>query len=296
MADRIQDLLTQRRPIFSFELFPPKTPKGLEDLYRTVESLAALEPAYVSVTYGAGGSTRRDTLVIAQEVQRRFGLTTMHHLTLVNQTAAELREIIARIRDSGVRNVLALRGDPPPEMGGRFRKVEGGLGYAYELIDLVREIAGEGLGIGVAGYPEKHVECPDKETDTRHLKLKLDHGGQFVVTQFFFRNEEYSDYLARTARAGITTPIIPGVLPITDYTKMLRFAKLSGTYITEEIHAVFDPIKGDLPATLGHGTEFLSRQCADLLDRGAPGIHFYCLNKVEPTRTVWRRLRARAGQ
>ncbi len=293
MIQKIPDILGGRKRIFSFEVFPPKASKGLDGLYRTVEALAALEPAYVSVTYGAGGSTRHDTLVIATEIQKRFNLPTMHHLTLVNQPVPELREIIKRIQDVGVRNILALRGDPPPEMGGRFQKVEGGLEYCYELIDLIREVAGAEIGIGAAGYPEKHIECQTKELDSQYLKIKLDHGAEFVVTQFFFENGAYSEYLERTACIGVKVPIIPGVLPITDYNKLMRFVKLSGTYISKEIHEVFEPLKDDIKATMGKGTEFMSAQCEDLLRRGAPGIHFYCLNMIEPTRTVWHQLKAR---
>ncbi|MFH0911953.1 MAG: methylenetetrahydrofolate reductase [Planctomycetota bacterium] len=289
---RIIDIMNAKKPIFSFEVFPPKTEKGLASLYRAVEELAKLEPAYVSVTYGAGGSTSKATLEIVTELQKRFGLVCMHHFTMVNATVAALRESIARIRDAGCRNLLALRGDPPPEMGEKFLKIEGGLEYSYELIDLIREVAGVDMGIGVAGFPEGHVDCPSKDLDSRYLRVKIDHGGQFAVTQLFFETPIYSEYLARTRAAGVTVPIVPGVLPIVDYGKLGKFCSTCGATIPQSVHDAFRPIAHEPEAMLKTGTEWAIAQCRDLLARGAPGIHFYCLNKVEPVRTIWKALAA----
>ena len=287
---RITDIFAEKEKTFSFEIFPPRKAAGLEPLYATVEALAQSDPAYVSVTYGAGGSTREGTRAIINEVSRRFGVTCMHHLTLVNQTRQELATIIRQIKAEGIRNILALRGDPPPGMGEQFRKVEEGLQFCYELIDLIREIGGYYLSIAVAGFPEGHPDCPSKELDTEHLKIKVDHGAEFVVTQFFFENEIYSEYLERTARAGINVRIIPGVLPITDYDKLLTFAAKCGAYICNAVHDTFTPLRDDPEATIQYGKEYALRQCEDLLRRGAPGIHFYCLNRVEPVRTIWRKV------
>ncbi len=288
---KLTDIFAKKERTFSIEVFPPKTKEGLAALYRTVASLTEMQPDYVSVTYGAGGSTKGPTREIATEVQRRFNLPAMHHLTLVNQTKEELASIIKQIEDDGIRNIMALRGDPPPEMGGKFRKVEGGIEYCYELIDMIREIGGDYFSIGVAGFPEGHPDCPSKEQDTAFLKQKIDHGAEFVVTQFFFENELYSEYLERTAKAGINVRIIPGVLPVTDYDKLLDFARRCGAYICDLVHETFAPIRREPELMLRQGADFAVAQCEDLLRRGAPGIHFYCLNKVEPVRTIMERLR-----
>ena len=291
MIQKVSDIFARKKRVFSFEIYPPKTPQALAQLYRTVEELAKLEPDYVSVTYGAGGSTGKATLEIIGELQGRLGLTCVHHLTLVGQTRSELAAIIGRIRDAGVRNILALRGDPPVEMGGAFRKVEGGLEYCYELIDLIRQIAGDYFCIGVAGFPDGHIQCRSKDLDSRYLKIKVDHGGEFVVTQIFFDNRVYSQYLERLGAVRVRSPVMPGVLPITDYSKLLKFCDTCGAYICREIHEIFGPIRQDLEATAKRGAEYVLEQGRDLLRRGAPGIHFYCLNKVEPVRTVWKALK-----
>jgi len=285
---KITDVFTEKEKTFSFEVFPPRTAAGLKGLYATVEALAQLNPDYVSVTYGAGGATKEGTRAIINEVSPRFAITCMHHLTLVNQTRGELAIIIRQMRADGIRNLLALRGDPPPDLGGRFRKIQGGLRFCYELIDLIMEIGGGYFSIAVAGFPEGHPDCPSKELDTEHLKIKIDHGAEFVVTQFFFENEIYSEYLERTDRAGVNVRIIPGVLPITDYDKLLNFAAKCGTSIGSTVHDTFAPLRDHPEAMIQRGREYALRQCEDLLHRGAPGIHFYCLNRIEPVRTIWR--------
>jgi len=290
---KITDILAQKDRTFSFEIFPPRHSNDLEALFGTVAALAETVSDWVSVTYGAGGSTSvnsKSTRGIINQIHHRLGLTCMHHLTLVGQTRGELAAIIAQIRDDGIRNLLALRGDPPPEMGGQFRKIEGGLEFCYQLVDLIREIGGDYFSIGVAGFPEGHPQCPSKELDTEYLKIKVDHGAEFAITQFFFENEVYSEYLERTARAGVNVRIIPGVLPVTDYDKLVRFAERCGAYICDLVHETFAPLRGDPEMTARAGGEYAARQCEDLLRRGAPGIHFYSLNQVEPVRTVARRV------
>jgi methylenetetrahydrofolate reductase (NADPH) len=287
---KITDIFAAKPRTFSFEIFPPKTEKGLAALYKHVEELAQHQPDYISVTYGAGGSTSKSTREIINTLHQTHGLTCMHHLTLVGQTREVLGETIQQLKDDGIRNILALRGDPTPEMGEKFQKVKGGLEYCYELVELIREIGGDFFSIGVAGFPEVHPDCPTKELDTDYLKLKLDHGADFVVTQYFFDNAVYSDYLDRTARAGITARIIPGLLPITDYDKLLTFSARCGAYICKEIHDTFAPFRTDPEMILRQGTDYALRQTQDLLRRGAAGIHFYCLNQVEPVRTLWERL------
>ncbi|MCD6404205.1 MAG: methylenetetrahydrofolate reductase [Planctomycetes bacterium] len=291
MIRKIADILAEKRPTFSFEVFPPKTPKGMRNLFKTIEKLAELEPDYISVTYGAGGSTSKSTLDIIRKIQERFGLTCMHHFTLVNQTIDELTGHIREMLDAGVRNVLALRGDPPPEMGDEFHKVDGGIEYCYELIDLVKKIGPDSFSIAAAGFPEGHVDCPSKDLDSRYLKTKLDHGAAFVVTQLFFENEIYSEYLERTEAVGAVAPVIPGLLPIIDYNRLLKFCDVCGASIPQKVHDIFKPMADDKELTVKTGTEFAIDQAKDLLERGAPGIHFYCLNKVEPVRTIWKALK-----
>ncbi len=287
---KITDILTEKERTFSFEFFPPRNQRGLKRLYRTAEALAELGPDFFSVTCGAGGSTSKATAEIVLELQKRLAVPCMHHLTLVGQTKENLASIIQKMMKNGIRNVLALRGDPPQEMGGTFRKVEGGLEYCYELIDMIREIGRDWFAIGVAGFPEGHVDCPSKELDTEYLKIKLDRGADFVITQLFFENDIYSEYLERTARAGVRARIIPGVLPITDYKKLLRFCETCGAYICQRIHDVFAPIQDSPETTRREGINYAVAQCRDLLERGAPGIHFYSLNSVEPVRTIWKLL------
>jgi methylenetetrahydrofolate reductase (NADPH) len=288
---RITDIFAEKPRTCSFEFFPPKTPKAREHLYRTAEQLMELKPDYFSVTYGAGGSTTKSTMEIIQHLQQTLDIPCMHHLTLVGQRKEALAEIIREMMDNGIRNVLALRGDPPPEMGRKFCKVEGGLEYAYELIDLIRHIGGDYFAVGVAGFPEGHQDCPTKDLDTLYLKIKLDHGADFVVSQFFFENSAYTEYLERTAAVGVRARILPGVLPITDYRKLVKFCKRCGAYICQRIHDVFQPLEGKPELTVHAGAEYAVEQCRDLLERGAPGLHFYCLNSVEPVRTIWNRLR-----
>ena len=287
---KISDIFATRDRTFSIEVFPPKTEAGLETLFETVGVLAqTINPDYVSVTYGAGGSTSKTTPAVINGLNSRYGLTCMHHLTLVSQTRDALAENIRQMKRDAMRNILALRGDPPPEMGKEFQKVEGGLEFCYELIDLIRETGGDYFSIGVAGFPEGHPTCPTKELDTEYLKIKVDRGAQFVITQFFFENEMYSEYLDRTSRAGVNVRIIPGVLPITNYDKLISFAERCGAYICQRIHETFQAIRDDPRMTMKQGVEYAVEQCEDLLRRGAPGIHFYCLNQVEPVSTVWKR-------
>lgn len=292
---KIGDILREKRArgetSLSFEVFPPKTEQGIEKLIHVVENLAQLKPDYVSVTYGAGGSTSKATLEIIKTLQEKLGLTCMHHLTLVNQTRDTLADIIRTIVDAGVVNILALRGDPPPEFGGKFHTIDGGLEYSYQLIDLIRQIAGDRVSIGVAGFPQGHVQCPSKELDTQYLKIKIDHGAEFVVTQLFFDNNIYSEYLQRTSAAGINVPIVPGLLPITDYEKLLKFCENCGAFICQEVHDVFRPLSPNPEATLAAGADYALNQARDLIVRGSPAVHFYCLNKIQPVRKIWTALK-----
>ena len=287
ITDIIKEKIKKKEPVYSFEVFPPKTSDGIKKLFSTIETLSELNPAYISVTYGAGGSTSKSTLDIIQNIQKQFDIACMHHFTLVNQTADELKRHTELMMQAGVRNVLALRGDPPKEMGEQFRKIEGGIEYCYELIDLIKEVSGEQFSIGVAGFPECHIDCLTEELDSNYLKLKVDHGAEFVVTQLFFDNTSYSHYIDRIAKAGVQVPVIPGVLPITDYRRLLKFCDTCGAYICWDVHKIFAPISRNVAETVDKGIQYAIDQCEDLIYRGAPGIHFYALNKTEPVRTIW---------
>jgi methylenetetrahydrofolate reductase (NADPH) len=295
MIKKITDILEHKRkkgePVFSFEVFPPKTAEGTRKLFDTIRELAEFEPDYISVTYGAGGSTSRSTLDIVKKIQKRFGITCMHHFTLVNQTVAELARHCELMMEAGVKNVLALRGDPPQTMGEKFKKTDGGLKYCYELIDLLREVGGDSFSIGVAGFPECHIECPTEDRDSLYLKLKVDHGAQFAITQIFFENSSYTHYIERISAAGVKIPVLPGVLPVTDYRKLLRFCDTCGAYICWDVHKIFAPVARDIEETVRRGTRYAVEQSEDLMKRGAPGIHFYSLNKTEPVRTIWKHLK-----
>lgn len=290
MIKKITDIFKEKDKTFSFEFFPPKTPKGLENLYVVVEELSKLRPDFVSVTYGAGGSTRGATMEICAEIQNRFDLTSMHHFTCVGHSQEELKSILELMKANGIKNILALRGDPPKGVD-KWEPSPDGLEYCYQMIKLIRGTNKDFFSIGVAGFPEGHINCPSKELDTGYLKIKIDEGGDFVATQLFFDNNIYSEYLKRLKKANVNVRVLPGILPITNYEGLLKFCNTCGTTVTQEIHDIFKPLSGDEEATKRVGIEFAVRQCRDLLDRGAPGLHFFTLNKTEPTKEIWNKLK-----
>lgn len=289
MIRKITDIFKEKDKTFSFEFFPPKTPKGMEKLYETVEELNSLNPDFVSVTYGAGGATRGTTMDICGEIQNRFGLTALHHLTCVGHSQQELKAILDSMKNHGIKNILALRGDPPKGVD-KWEPAPDGFEYCYQLNNLIRQRHGDFFSIAVAGFPEGHINCPDKETDSKHLKIKIDHGGEFVVTQLFFDAPLYTEYVQRTTEAGVTKRILPGILPIVSYDGLVKFCNICGATIPDEVHDIFKPLREDPEATLKAGIDFCVRQCKDLLERGAPGLHFFTLNKVEPVKEIWGRL------
>jgi methylenetetrahydrofolate reductase (NADPH) len=289
MIQKITDIFQKKDKTFSFEFFPPKTPKGMENLYKTVEELNRLGPDFVSVTYGAGGSTRGATLEICAEIQRRFDLSVMHHFTCVGHSIQELKDSISQMKENNILNILALRGDPPPGVE-KWEPAPDGLEYCYQLNDLIKDNFGDFFSISVAGFPEGHIHCPDKETDTRHMKIKIDHGGELIITQLFFDNAIYSEYLGRLEKARVNVRVLPGIIPVTSYDGLLKFCGICGATIPQEVHDIFKPLRDDEEATREAGIEFAVKQCRDLLERGAPGLHFFTLNKVEPTKEIWKRL------
>ena len=285
---RIADLLRNPGPVFSFEFFPPKTPAGVRALERTIADLAGLQPSFVSVTYGAGGSTRALTRDIVTRITAETGLTAMAHLTCVGHARDELRAILADLRDAGVENVLALRGDPPRGETA-FVPTPDGLAHADELVRFIRA-EGFDFCLGGACYPEGHLECEDRGEDFANLRRKVEAGVDFLITQLFFDNAHYFDFLLRAREAGVSVPIIPGVMPITDFVQIQRFTRLCGATIPTRLTLALE--RCDTPEDVfAVGVRWATAQCRELLARGAPGIHFYTLNKSPATRMVLEALR-----
>jgi methylenetetrahydrofolate reductase (NADPH) len=279
-------------PSFSFEFFPPKTADGEANLNAALAALARLEPTFVSVTYGAGGSEeqRCRTVDIVSRIKADHGLEAMAHFTCVGATVPELRGMLDRMRDAGIVNVLALRGDPPQGMAAReWTAVEGGLRYSRELIELIREHYD--FTIGAACFPEVHLAADTAESDLRYTRAKVDAGARFLISQLFFDNAVYYDYVARARDAGIDVPIIPGIMPITNVAQIRRFTSLCGACIPPGLLRELE-LRSDQPeAVADFGVAYATMQCADLLANGAPGIHFYTLNRSPSTRAILSALR-----
>ncbi|MEI6447866.1 MAG: methylenetetrahydrofolate reductase [NAD(P)H] [Actinomycetes bacterium] len=275
-------------PLFSFEFFPPKTEEGQRNLLAAVEALKPLEPAYVSVTYGAGGSTRDKTLEVVDTIRSDYGLEAMAHFTCVAATVDELRSTLDGLTELGVENVLALRGDPPD--GGEWTATEGGLTYSSELVELIRSEYPH-FAIGAACFPETHIAATSPEDDLRHLKEKVDKGVDFLVTQLFFENSLYFDFVERAKAIGIETPIVPGVMPITNVAQITRITQLCGSDLPADLQAELEARADDPEAVQEFGVAYATLQCAELLAGGAPGIHFYTLNRSPATRAILSALR-----
>jgi methylenetetrahydrofolate reductase (NADPH) len=281
---RIDEILrASGEPVFSFEFFPPKTPEGEANLYTAVEKLRPLEPAYVSVTYGAGGSTRGKTIEIVSRIRDEYGIEAMAHFTCVGATVEDLRATLDDMAAHGFDNVLALRGDPPAGEE-EWVKTEGGLEYSRELVDLIRR--DYPFAIGAAAFPETHIHATSPEDDLRFLKEKVDAGADFLITQLFFDNEAYFAFVERARAAGIGVPIIPGILPITNLAQLERITSLCGAVIPPELRAALDMRADDAEAVAEFGVAYATLQCAELLAGGAPGVHFYTLNRSPATRAI----------
>jgi methylenetetrahydrofolate reductase (NADPH) len=286
----LTEILKEKPRTYSFELFPPKTPEGYQKLLRTIHEMAALKPDFMSVTYGAGGGSREKTFDIVEHIQNKEGIIGVAHLTCVCNTKDDLKNILDEIKGRGIRNVLALRGDPPKD-NPDWQPGEDNFHYSCDLCAFIRNEYGGHFGIGVAGFPEGHVLSPDLETDAKYLKLKIDSGADCVITQLFFDNKDYFAYMKRLKKIGVAARVVPGIIPITDYQGILKFCKLCGAKISPEIRKIFEPIQDDKDATLKKGIEFAVRQCRELLNGGAPGLHFYTLNKLHPTDIILKEVR-----
>ncbi len=286
---RIDELLATQRPVFSVEFFPPKTETGLDLLFETVEALKPLEPDYVSVTYGAGGATRDGTVEIAERIKREAGLEVMAHLSCVGETRDGLAQILARFEEIGIDNVLALRGDPPRGEDD-FTPPEDGLASATELTEFIT--ANHAFTIGGACFPEVHPEADDLASDLAYLKTKVDAGAAFLITQLFFDNTHYFDFVAAAREVGIDVPIIPGVIPISSFGQVARICDMCDASIPPDLDNAMRELGGDEDAEALLGVAYAARQCEELLMGGAPGIHFYALNRAPATRAVLAALRA----
>lgn len=288
---KVRDCFGRGRPVFSFEFFLPKTPEGMVEFRATVLRLKQLAPSFVTLTYGAGGSARARTVETAGMIQNELGLPTVAHLTCIAHTRAEIDALLGRIRALGIENIMALRGDPPRDVA--LPPLER-RDYRY-AIDLVRHIQkANGFCVGVAGYPERHPEAATTADDLRHLAAKVAAGADFVTTQLFFRNADYFGFVAQARALGITQPILPGLMPVTNYHQLQKFAAMCGAAIPPEITAALEPRQHDAEFVMAYGIDWTTRQARDLLDRGAPGIHFYTLNKSRSTEVILSRLLGRA--
>ena len=286
---KIKNLFGLKTPAYSFEFFPPKDDAGIANLFVTIKNLRELDPSFVSVTYGAGGSTRRKTIEITKTIKQATGIEAMAHLTCVGHSSAEIATILDEIEAAGIENVMTLRGDPPRGQTDFVPHPEG-FPHANELVHFIR--ARKNFCLGVAGYPEGHPEAPSKEIDLVNLKRKVDAGAEFVITQLFFDNRHYFDFRERARAAGIDLPIIPGIMPITDLAQIKRFTQLCGAEIPPSLLVELEAVDGNKDAVAEVGIRYGIKQCLELLQNGAPGIHFYTLNKSLSTRTILESLRA----
>lgn len=289
---KISEILKNGKQTFSFEFFPPKSDEGFDQLYQTIENLKEWHPGYVSVTYGAGGTTRTKTIDLVGRIKHQIGLESMAHLTCVGHNADEMRSILDRLQEDGIENVLALRGDPPQGQD-HFVKTENGFGYGNELVAFIRKHFS--FCLGVAGYPERHVECSDKALDLQNLQRKVDAGADFVVTQLFFDNRHFFDFLERARAVGISVPIVPGIMPIINANQTKRFTKMCGASIPDDLLAQLEKHQEDNAAVGEIGVEHATRQCEELLRERVPGIHFYTLNRSKATLAILKRLKNEAG-
>jgi methylenetetrahydrofolate reductase (NADH) len=286
---RIDRILASRGPVFSVEFFPPKTAEATEQLFATARELRELEPDFVSVTYGAGGSTREGTVEITKKLKEDLGLETMAHLSCVGETTEGLSATLDRIEAAGIENVFALRGDPPRGQAD-FVQPEGGLGSAAELAAFIA--AGWNFTIGGACFPEVHPEAPDLDTDLDYLKTKVEAGASFLITQLFFDNQVYFDFVAAARAKGIEVPILAGVIPVASFAQTKRICDLCDASIPPRLEGAFLAAGGDERAEFELGVAFAAQQCSELLLAGVPGIHFYALNRAPATRAVLGALRA----
>ena len=275
----LSELIRNHDFLMSIEVFPPKTEAGDQALFDTLDCLMKYRPAFVSCTYGAGGSTRDRTMGLCKQITSKYSVPTTSHLTCVGSTRDELRHTLNLAKESGVTNIMALRGDPP-QGSSSFVAVAGGLSYAIDLVKMITEEFPE-LGVGVAAYPEAHPEAVSSELDLKYFIEKMQAGADAAFTQLFFENDYYFNFVKKCQVAGVTQPIVPGIMPITEYARIKRIAGLCKSYIPVELCSKLESAKDDLTAQFEIGVDFAIQQCRELIDKGVPGIHFYALNKSQ---------------
>jgi methylenetetrahydrofolate reductase (NADPH) len=287
-ADSLGQVLSGGRRSFSFELFPPKTEEGERILWQTVREIEALKPTFVSVTYGAGGSTQDRTVRLTGQIAADTTLTPVAHLTCVGASRDQLRDVVGQYAAEGVNTMLALRGDPPTGLDAPWQPHPGGLEHAVELVQLIRSLGT--FSVGVAAFPEGHPESPSLEHDARVLALKQEAGAEFAITQLFFRVEDYERLVDMAGAQGCTLPIVPGIMPVTNVSQIERFGALSGAAFPAELADRFHAVADDAHAVTSLGVEVAAEMCQRLLDLGAPGLHFYTLNRSHSTIEVYEAL------
>jgi methylenetetrahydrofolate reductase (NADPH) len=281
---KISEVFEEKPRTLSFEFFPPKTDKGRNRLYSTAEALMQLDPDFFSVTYGAGGSTSKSTLEIVQNLQHLHDIPVMHHFTCTKHNRQHIREQIEAMKADNIRNIMALRGDPPADEPD-YEPGPDEPRYAFELVQMIRE-HGDWFSVGVAAFPEGHLETHTLELDSIFTRIKQEMGADFAVTQLFFEVDLYKQFVARLAEAGVTMRVIPGVMLITSWKQVVRFCDTCGATVAPHIREIFEPLADDDEAAYARGIEIVTEQCRDLLDCGAPGLHFYCGNRFQPAATV----------
>jgi methylenetetrahydrofolate reductase (NADPH) len=282
---KLTEIFKTKDRTFSLEIFPPKTDQGYASLLAALRELSVLGLDFISVTYGAGGSSREKTFEIVRLIQEKHRIPAVHHFTCVIHSRAEIKGILDQLKKADVRNLLALRGDPPREKL-NWQPGPDNFKYSSELVKFIRDSYGDHFAIGVAGFPEGHPLAPSREFDAEILKKKILAGGEFVMTQLFFDNKDYFDYVKRLRSLGVKARVIPGILPVTNYEGVVNFCKGCGATVPNRVQDIFSPIAADPQKSLEEGIRFATEQCRELLAGGAPGIHFYSLNKVEPVRTI----------
>ncbi|MDE0166798.1 MAG: methylenetetrahydrofolate reductase [NAD(P)H] [Bryobacterales bacterium] len=285
---RISDILRTDGRAVSFEFFPPKDDAGFVSLFETIEALKALDPSYVSVTYGAGGSTRRKTVELVKRIKHEIGIESMAHLTCVGANRDEIGGVLDDLAAAGLENVLPLRGDPPKGESD-FVPTPGGFRYANELVAFIRER--HSFCLGGACYPEKHPEAPSAEADLDNLKRKVDAGVDFLITQLFFDNDDYLRFRERAVAAGVRVPILAGIMPILNVKQIKRFTRMCGASLPNALRQKIEAVEDDAEAVRQVGIYHATRQCEDLLRDGAPGIHFYTLNRSTATRAIYQSIK-----
>jgi methylenetetrahydrofolate reductase (NADPH) len=288
---KITDILKTTRPTVSFEFFPPKTDEAMANLLDTLSRLHELRPSFATCTYGAGGSTRARTLEVTLKIKQQFKLEAMAHFTCVGQTLTDIDAALENFAKHGIENVLALRGDRPANQS---EPAEGWFPDFKNAVDLVRHLRkqfGNTFSLGCAGYPEKHPEAPDFETDLRRLKEKVDAGSDFVITQLYFDNKDFFQFVNRCREIGITVPIIAGIMPVTNVAQIKKFTAMCGAVVPEQMLIELNPISDDPDAVLQYGIDWSTRQCRELLAANVDGLHFYTLNKSKATRQIVQNLR-----